>query len=714
MRSWLRTVGVLVLGSCAFGLYGQGSEVPPAEGQTGAVIINAEGLWDKKTRVAGQGFEVPGINLAMGREQRHRIGDSTQYALRNYVDSTWATGSSTEDSIVPGATVHWVRYHLKAGKEVKGWPMLVNVHVKGAFTMYLNGRELLQAAAPGDLAWTRYDSVPRYTVPVALLCDGRDEVLALRLETSPGATLAQTGLEVSIHAADSGYHLNSIVMNYGVFIGINVIILLMALLMGWSEGKRRVWFLLAALSLVSVLDTICVLAGTMGVLGLAVRQATVLEAFRIITVPWGMYLLVMVLAELRGELSRKRIRLYTGGIAAITLAGLMIIALALRFLSGGAASIAFGDAVAPKQLAFFIVLGFLSLIGVVALAWFAVQEVRLGIKLWRTKGYERWVGAGAVAASLLTLLLGVASGFAGLKFSSWLSVIANYTSFVAVPVSVAIYLSIRSAHHTRLVTRQRDELDREVQERTAELQSEKERSDELLHNILPHEVAEELKHTGAAEAKHFDQATVLFTDFRGFTQMSEKLSPEQLVNELDTCFKHFDGLMDKWGMEKIKTIGDSYMAAGGLPDPSKGSPADVVQAALEMQEFMEELSRKRTAQGLAMFRMRVGIHTGPVVAGIVGVKKFQYDIWGDTVNTASRMESSGEVGEVNISEATYRLLVVSSQLLGQAPTTDDQQLTTNNGQRATPAFTFIPRGKIQAKGKGEMEMFFVRRSPGGA
>ncbi|HRO39842.1 MAG TPA: adenylate/guanylate cyclase domain-containing protein [Flavobacteriales bacterium] len=714
MRSWLRTVGVLVLGSCALGLYGQGSEVPPAEGRTGAVIINPEQLWNGKTSVAGQGFEVPGITLSRGREQRHRIGDSAQYALRNYVDTAWASASATEDSVVAGATVHWVRYHLKAGKEVKGWPLLVNVHVNAAFTMYLNGKKLVQAAAPGDLAWARHDSVPRYTVPVALLCDGRDEVLALRLETTPGATLAQTGLEVSIHAADSGYHLNSIVMNYGLFIGINVLILLMALVQGWSEQKRKGWLLLAALSLCSVADTICVLGGSMGVLGWLPDTARVLEIMRLITVPWGMYLLIMVLAELRGELSRKRTWLYSAGIAVITVGGIMVLAMDGTADPGKWVSFSYTENSA-RQLAFYFLLGILALIGVFVVVWFAIEEVRLGIKLWRTKGYERWVGVGAVAASLLTFALGVLGGFAGFGLANWLSVLASYCSFVAVPISVAIYLSIRSAHHTRLVTRQRDELDHEVQERTAELRTERDRSDELLHNILPHEVAEELKHTGAAEAKHFDQATVLFTDFRGFTQMSEKLSPEQLVNELDTCFKHFDGLMDKWGMEKIKTIGDSYMAAGGLPDPAKGSPADVVHAALEMQEFMEELAQKRTAQGLPVFRMRVGIHTGPVVAGIVGVKKFQYDIWGDTVNTASRMESSGEVGQVNISGATYALVkdtVVSPQLSvvscqGGTRTTDNQQLT-------TPAFNFTPRGRIQAKGKGEMEMYFVRRSSSGS
>ncbi|MBK6830900.1 MAG: hypothetical protein IPG92_09300 [Flavobacteriales bacterium] len=213
----------------------------------------------------------------------------------------------------------------------------------------------------------------------------------------------------------------------------------------------------------------------------------------------------------------------------------------------------------------------------------------------------------------------------------------------------------------------------------------KKRSDALLLNILPAEVANELKAKGHADAKHFELVTILFTDFKGFTSVAEHLSPSELVEELNTCFKAFDHIITARGIEKIKTIGDAYMCAGGLPVPSSSTPAGVVHAALEMQAFMIARKNERDALGKPAFEMRVGIHTGPVVAGIVGVKKFAYDIWGDTVNTASRMESSGEVGEVNISEATYALV------------------------KDEPGLSFTPRGKVQAKGKGEMEMYFVHQ-----
>ncbi|MBP7515370.1 MAG: nuclear transport factor 2 family protein [Flavobacteriales bacterium] len=250
-----------------------------------------------------------------------------------------------------------------------------------------------------------------------------------------------------------------------------------------------------------------------------------------------------------------------------------------------------------------------------------------------------------------------------------------------------------------------EELERQVSQRTAELRAEKRRSDELLLNILPLGVAEELKVKGTAEAKLFDLATILFTDFKGFTRLSERLSPTELVTELNTCFRAFDDIITARGIEKIKTIGDSYMAAGGLPDPSSSTPADVVFAALEMQDFMKQHRAEREAEGKPFFEMRVGIHSGPVVAGIVGVKKFAYDIWGDTVNIASRMESSGEVGQVNISEATYRLVVGSP--LSVVGLGDGSRTTDNHQPTTKSAFTFTPRGKVQAKGKGELEMYFV-------
>ena len=179
--------------------------------------------------------------------------------------------------------------------------------------------------------------------------------------------------------------------------------------------------------------------------------------------------------------------------------------------------------------------------------------------------------------------------------------------------------------------------------------SEKERSDELLLNILPHEIAQEIKATGTAKAKSFKEVTVLFTDFKNFTRLSEQMSAEQIVSEINTVYSAFDRIVTKYGVEKIKTIGDSYMCAGGLPTINTTHAENVLDAAIEMRDFIIEHKRRRETQGEIGFDIRLGVHSGPVVAGIVGLKKFAYDIWGDTVNTAARFESSSEPNRINIS-----------------------------------------------------------------
>jgi adenylate cyclase len=213
------------------------------------------------------------------------------------------------------------------------------------------------------------------------------------------------------------------------------------------------------------------------------------------------------------------------------------------------------------------------------------------------------------------------------------------------------------------------------------IEDEKERSDKLLLNILPFETAEELKEKGTATPKQYEMVTVLFTDFKGFTTIAEKLTPEQLVEELNHCFLEFDLIIDKYNLEKIKTIGDSYMCAGGIPVSNTTNPVDAVRAGIAIQAYMDRLKAERLAKGQDCWELRIGIHTGKIIAGVVGKNKFAYDIWGDAVNTASRMESSGSPGKVNISGDTYELV--------------------------KDLFTCVYRGKVQAKNKGEIDMYFV-------
>jgi adenylate cyclase len=213
------------------------------------------------------------------------------------------------------------------------------------------------------------------------------------------------------------------------------------------------------------------------------------------------------------------------------------------------------------------------------------------------------------------------------------------------------------------------------------IREEQQRSEDLLLNILPALIADELKSKGRTTAKTFDDVGVLFADFVGFSTIAEKLSPEQLVNDLDTCFQAFDDIISKYSLEKIKTIGDAYMCAGGLPNGGGSQLRDMVNAALEIQKWLTEWNIKRTQQNLPRYEARIGIHRGPIVAGVVGSRKFAFDIWGDTVNIAARIEQAGERGRVNISGEAYQII--------------------------KEYFPCQYRGKIAAKNKGEIDMYFI-------
>lgn len=203
----------------------------------------------------------------------------------------------------------------------------------------------------------------------------------------------------------------------------------------------------------------------------------------------------------------------------------------------------------------------------------------------------------------------------------------------------------------------------------------------LLLNILPAEIAHELRKTGKATPRNYEHVSVMFTDFRGFTELADKMTPQELVSELGNCFMEFDNIIEKYGLEKIKTIGDAYMCAGGIPTPGEKHIFRMVKASLEIQEYIYQKNQVRKEAGQTPWEVRIGIHIGPVVAGVVGKKKYAYDIWGSTVNIASRMESNGIPGHVNISSAVYNIIK------------DD--------------YACIYRGKINAKNVGEIDMYLI-------
>lgn len=208
----------------------------------------------------------------------------------------------------------------------------------------------------------------------------------------------------------------------------------------------------------------------------------------------------------------------------------------------------------------------------------------------------------------------------------------------------------------------------------------------LLLNILPQEVATELQVKGKSEPRYFESVSVMFTDFKGFTAIADKMQPQDLVEELSTCFVVFDEIMEKYNLEKIKTIGDAYMCAGGIPTPDENHVENMIKAAIEMRNYALRHNQKRMDAGLVPWEMRIGIHVGPIVAGVVGKRKYAYDIWGSTVNIASRMESNGEPGKINISSSVYEMV-------------KDQ-------------FACTYRGKIYAKNIGDIDMYFLEGRAG--
>jgi adenylate cyclase len=234
----------------------------------------------------------------------------------------------------------------------------------------------------------------------------------------------------------------------------------------------------------------------------------------------------------------------------------------------------------------------------------------------------------------------------------------------------SMYSFIRAKQNARILA-----------EKNQIIREEQQRSENLLLNILPSLVAQELKSQGHTTARYFEDVSVLFADFVGFSKIAERLSPQQLVTELDTCFRAFDTIIARYQLEKIKTIGDAYMCAGGLQTQEGAQSMSMVQAAREMQQWLAAWNHEREKEGLPRYDARIGIHRGPVVAGVVGSKKFAFDIWGDTVNIAARVEQAGESGKINISGDAF--------------------------QAVKDHFSCAYRGKIAVKNKGEIDMYFV-------
>ncbi|MGB5959045.1 MAG: adenylate/guanylate cyclase domain-containing protein [Coleofasciculaceae cyanobacterium] len=248
---------------------------------------------------------------------------------------------------------------------------------------------------------------------------------------------------------------------------------------------------------------------------------------------------------------------------------------------------------------------------------------------------------------------------------------------IAYLLALQVSGAIRNAKHFD----EMNQLLEEMNQLNSQLHAERGKTDELLLNILPRKIANELKQNGKVKPVHFEAASILFTDFKDFTKLAEQLSPEALVDELDYCFSYFDMVMESYNLEKLKTIGDSYMSVAGIPVPNATHAIDAVLAALQVQAFMGWRQQEKMQQNQPYWEMRIGIHSGSLLAGVIGKKKFAYDVWGDAVNIAARIESVSLPSAINISQTTYELV--------------------------KDFFDCENRGKITVKNKGKIEMYFV-------
>ena len=637
--------------------------------QQDTLPITADALRDGRAFVRNIVISVPGIDLIEKGHPRSVRADDPAFASREFNDTGWRPLDSLGSAVLVRGQAYWVRFELSVDPGLANAPMDLGTCTQGALEVFVNGELVgsfgtMPAYGTGE-GYRAADFVPRRSMRIRFAGDGRPETIAVRRVHDPmylPSFEKSDRLTLTLHLPDVDATIerleDSTLLQYGMFLGINLIILLLSgVIMSRTRGDRS-WLMLALFSLSMALVAITNIPPK-GDFGLSMGAVSVITLVNPLVYPLSILFLVVVMRALFDTVDRRSMLLF----GSLTLF-MIIISYVPYFYSG-----AVGDLDSWVTILFFF------------------EVARQAVRAVRRKVHGSWIiGTGAVLFIVNGVFLEQFYQITDFEMVRWLRTFLRFSYYLTMPVTIAIFLAVRSAYQNRMLARQRDELDAEVHERTAELRHEKERSDELLLNILPEEVAEELKTKGAADAKLIDHVTVLFTDFKGFTAMSEKLTAKELVADIHECFSTFDRIMEKHNIEKIKTIGDAYMAAGGLPTPNHTHALDVVKAAFEIRDFIAEGKAHKLAAGLPYFEIRIGIHTGPVVAGIVGVKKFAYDIWGDTVNIASRMESSGEVGQVNISEATYSLV------------------------RNEPGLVFTPRGRVQAKGKGEMEMYFASRS----
>ncbi len=627
---------------------------------------------------------------------RYHPGDDPAWAHPAFSDEGWTyrpaelykQGRADSGGAFPG--IGWFRTRIAIDTSLVGTPLAISMEHTGASEVFLNGKRIVRHGEilPGGKSIKAFqpNQIPVvFSVPVA-----GTHLLAVRYASPDaeghfrrygdpdGFTMTIGVAEKVIPVHQSRTVAFSIVTIFFASFFLAFCLLHFVLFLYYRAGRSNLWFALLMLGL-AILFVSGFLSGVSHNVGAYLWMRHTVGDVMILTCA----ALSAFVNELFGK-GRMRFRL---------LWGILLLALAGQFFTGAKG-------------------GFIFL----SLALVALEAFILIIRAL----YMKLPGARIIGAGLLLFILFILGGFVVLLLFNQKSIILTgvvgivfmvmiVLAILSIPISMSVYLAWSFARVRRSLARQlsevrrlsdkareaeaekqrfletrQEELEHEVASRTLELRSQKKKSDDLLLNILPAEVAEELKETGKSEARLYNHVSVLFTDFVDFTQLSERLTPAELVAEIDQCFRAFDEIITRHGLEKIKTVGDAYIAVSGLPTANERHARDVLRAAIDILAFIQQ----RGGDGRHRFGIRLGVHSGPVVAGIVGIKKFAYDIWGDTVNTAARMEQSSEPGRINISQATYELV------------RDD--------------FTCTARGELEVKHKGSMRMYFVNIDSNGA
>ncbi|MBO6185365.1 MAG: hypothetical protein J6O88_11870 [Chryseobacterium sp.] len=624
-------------------------------------------------------------------------GDNPAFALPQFDDSSWKHVNFnskkvyswnpinlSSENVSKKNQIYWIRYYFKIDSTLLNQPLCLNISQLGASEIYLNGKKI---ESIGDIKSKEFKI--KNKIPELFTLDNTDvNVLAIRflpIIENKKKTVTISTVAISVELVSAHEFIKDKVALWKDF---NFYAMLICGIFGALGFIHLLLFLFYRKAIYNLyFSTYNISISLMSYLTLLFSEMT--NPLDLDTYTFASFIAVMVFGtSLTGFVNtlfgrtKKRLKV-------------------LLIISASIVLLYYFSATTAASFAFFYI------------SFVAFESFYLIIRAMIRREKSAFIVGGGVLVFFLFIVMVIifmflnklntvdVSDLFGDDFITYVFIFI----FISFPISISAYLGWQFASTNLSLVKQLDEvnrlsdinlkqeqekqqilqnqndlLEKQVDERTFELQKEKQKTENLLLNILPHEVAEELKENGSSEAKYYDEVTVLFTDFVNFTQNSEKMGAEKMLVELNECFTAFDMIMEKHGLEKIKTIGDAYLAVCGLPLKNENHAHQTVLVALDIIDFIEE--RKKTNPDV--LDIRIGINSGSLIAGIVGVKKFAYDIWGDTVNTAARMEQNSEKGKINISESTYQLVK------------DD--------------FSFEYRGKIHTKGKGEMDMYFVSKS----